>query len=267
MKTYILGDVHGQNRALGELLETCGFKSKRDRLWFVGDLVNRGPDSLGVLRRVRHLSQKMDDRLVVVLGNHDLHLLALAEGLQATRPKDADLESLLTAPDRDTLLPWLATRPLLHREDDHLMVHAGLLPQWTAKDAERLARRVEAALQDPQSRPYLLNRKPPKDPKQLKLWRALEAFTRIRTLDSQALPCDWKGPPNGAPKGCTPWFRIPNRKTAGLNIFCGHWAALGCHQENGVVALDGGAAWGGRLTALRLEDGEMFQCPAEKRDR
>jgi bis(5'-nucleosyl)-tetraphosphatase (symmetrical) len=265
MKTYIVGDVHGQNRALGELLDVCGLHPERDRLWFVGDLVNRGPDSLGVARRVHRLAREMGERLVVVLGNHDLHLLALAEGLQSPRPKDADLEPLLAAPDRDEILRWLAQCPLLHREGDRLVVHAGLLPHWTADTAERIARRVETALQDPRERAPLLAREPPRDPDRLELWRALEALTRIRTLDPQSLPCAWNGPPEGAPEGCTPWFRFPGRKTSGLNIFCGHWAALGCHQEHGVVVLDGGAAWGGKLTALRLEDGEVFERPAEKR--
>jgi bis(5'-nucleosyl)-tetraphosphatase (symmetrical) len=267
MKTYIVGDVHGQNRALGELLETCGFHPDRDRLWFVGDLVNRGPDSLGVLHRVHRLAQEMGDRLLMVLGNHDLHLVALGEGLMDPRPKDSDLEPLLAAPELEEFLRWLASCPLLHREGDHLVVHAGLLPHWSAEDAEHIARRVEAALRDAPTRAALLARETPEDPELLELWRALEAFTRNRTLDAQSLPCAWKGPPEGAPEGCTPWFRFPGRQTAGLNIFCGHWAALGCHQENGVVVLDGGAAWGGKLTALRLEDGEVFETPAEKRDR
>jgi bis(5'-nucleosyl)-tetraphosphatase (symmetrical) len=141
MATYAIGDVHGCFETLRRLLRRVVYDPARDRLWFVGDLVNRGPDSLGVLR----WAAAQGDRIVAVLGNHDLHLLARAEGISAARKRDT-LEEILEAPDRDDLLSWLRSRPLLHREGEILLVHAGLFPEWTPAEAERLARDVEARL-------------------------------------------------------------------------------------------------------------------------
>lgn len=262
MNTYILGDIHGQYDALQALLGRLPFDPDRDRLWLVGDLVNRGPKSLKVLRWARKLSKGMGKRMVVVLGNHDLHLLALAEGIVKPRPKDSDLLSILEAPDRDRLIAWLRLRPVLHRDGNHLLVHAGLHPQWRPKEAERLARRVEAALQGTEGA-ALLDRREPAKADLLHLWQALHYFVNLRTCTKEGTPCRFKGPPENAPPGCLPWFQIPQRGTRKATVIFGHWAALGRHVEEGVFALDSGAAWGGHLSGLRLEDGRIFEEKVE----
>jgi bis(5'-nucleosyl)-tetraphosphatase (symmetrical) len=184
-----------------------------------------------------------------------------------TRPKRLDtLGHLLAAEDAGELVAWLGARPFVHRgengEEGWTMVHAGLLPEWTVADAEAAARRVEAALAGPQ-RNALLVRGPADpaadDPALAPLRRALLAFTLLRTLDAEGRPCPFSGPPAEAPAGCVPWFRVPGRRTVGHRIVCGHWAALGLHREDGVLALDSACVWGRRLTAVRLEDGEVFQ--------
>lgn len=234
-------------------------------MWLVGDLVNRGPDSSGVLRLGRDLAERMGERFVAVLGNHDVHLLALAEGLAEHRARDT-VQDVLDAPDRDELLAWLSARPLLHREGDRLLVHAGLLPAWAPRDAEKRARRVEERLRDPEGRRLLLPREAPPgiDEEERTLRRDFQVFVRLRTLTREGEECDFAGSPDEAPAGCIPWFRMPGRRSTGIRIFCGHWAALGLHHENGVTALDSGCAWDGCLTALRLDEeqdegGEVLQ--------
>jgi bis(5'-nucleosyl)-tetraphosphatase (symmetrical) len=265
MATFAIGDLHGCWDTLRRLLDRLPFEPARDRLWLVGDLVNRGPRSLEVLRWARETAAAMGERFAVVLGNHDLRLLALAAGV--TRPKRLDtLGHLLAAEDAGELVAWLGARPFVHRgengEEGWTMVHAGLLPEWTVADAEAAARRVEAALAGPQ-RNALLVRGPADpaadDPALAPLRRALLAFTLLRTLDAEGRPCPFSGPPAEAPAGCVPWFRVPGRRTVGHRIVCGHWAALGLHREDGVLALDSACVWGRRLTAVRLEDGEVFQ--------
>ena len=265
MATFAVGDVHGCWDTLRRLLDRLPFEPARDRLWLVGDLVNRGPRSLEVLRWARETAAAMGDRFALVLGNHDLRLLALAAGV--TRPKRLDmLGDLLAAEDAGELVAWLGARPFVHRgengEEGWVMVHAGLLPEWTVADAEAAARRVEAALAGPH-RDALLVRGPADpaadDPALAPLRRALLAFTLLRTLDAEGRPCPFSGPPAEAPAGCVPWFRVPGRRAAGRRIVCGHWAALGLHREDGVLALDSACVWGRRLTAVRLEDGEVFQ--------
>ena len=264
MATYAVGDVHGCWKTLRRLLSRLRLHPAQDRLWLVGDLVNRGPRSLEVLRWARATAAAMEERFAVVLGNHDLRLLALAAGV--TRPKRLDtLEAVLAAPDAAELIAWLAARPLLHRDPGRqgwLMVHAGLLPGWTVEDAEAAARQVEAALAGP-CRAALLARGPADpaadDPALPPLRRALAAFTLVRTLTADGDRCDHSGPLADAPPGCVPWFRVPGRRSAGRRIVCGHWAALGLHREDGVVALDTACVWGQRLTAVRLDDGEVFQ--------
>jgi bis(5'-nucleosyl)-tetraphosphatase (symmetrical) len=264
MATYAIGDVHGCFETLHRLLRRIAFDRRQDRLWLVGDLVNRGPGSLDVLR----WGVEQGDRIVVVLGNHDLHLLARAAGVSEVKRRDT-LETVLEAPDRDDLLLWLRNRPLVHREGDRLLVHAGLFPSWSPDDAERLAREVEERLRGDKA-PRLLAAI---DQKTADRWRddlsghdrvrtALAGFARLRTLDAEERMCpDFSGPPQMAPKGCRPWFAIPDRRSAGTRVFFGHWAALGLHLEDGVAALDTGCAWGRELTALRLDDGKVFQEP------
>ncbi len=260
MPTFAIGDVHGCFDSLQELLEDCGFKPAEDRLWLVGDLVNRGPKSLEVLRWAMDLEARLGERMVAVAGNHDLHLVARHAGVAAAKRKDT-LDEVLSAPDAGELVGWLRRRPLLHREDDHLLVHAGLLPSWTPAAADTWARRVEKRLQDSGATRDLLAWPSPAGIEEDPLRTALAAFTRLRTCTTDGRQCDFSGPPQKAPPGCLPWFRIPERHSREVTVICGHWAALGFHREPGVLALDSGAAWGGQLSAVRLEDGRVFQRP------
>jgi bis(5'-nucleosyl)-tetraphosphatase (symmetrical) len=264
MATYAIGDVHGCYRTLKRLLAVIGYSPRRDRLWLVGDLVNRGPRSLAVLRWAAGLDEA---RVVVVLGNHDLHLLARAAGLARERRRDT-FDAVLAARDRDDLLAWLSRRPLFHREGGHALVHAGLLPEWTLDEAAALAREVEAELREDASAllgslraapPAWRADLPPPERRHL----ALAAFTRLRTLTPERALCtDYSGPPEQAPEGCVPWFDIQERRSRGATLLFGHWAALGYLRKDGVVSLDTGCAWGRQLTALRLDDGRVFQVPA-----
>lgn len=267
MATYVLGDVHGCFETLQALLGRIRFDPERDRLWLVGDLVNRGPASLAVLRWARGLGE----RAVAVLGNHELHLLARAWGLARAKPRDT-LEALLAAPDAEELLAWVRRWPLLVREGETVMVHAGLLPAWTLPQAEVLAREVSQELQGPGGRKLLatLESEPwpawsPDLPAAERRRLALAVFTNLRTLTGDGRPCNgFAGPPREAPPGCRPWFELPARRSARARVLFGHWAALGLHRTPGLAALDSGCAWGGRLTALRLEDGEVFQEPTRE---
>jgi bis(5'-nucleosyl)-tetraphosphatase (symmetrical) len=265
MATYAIGDVHGSFATLQLLLRRIAFAPGADRLWFVGDLVNRGAGSLAMLR----WAVENDGRIVAVLGNHDLHLLARAAGVAAAKKRD-DLEEVLTAPDRDDLLAWLRRRPLVHREGDALLVHAGLFPEWTPAAAERLAREVEERLRGEKGTRLLAAA----EPKSGARWKeelsgqerarvALTGFARLRTLDPNGRVCaDFSGPPAFAPRGCRAWFAIPGRRSAGATVIFGHWAALGLQVGGGIAALDTGCAWGRELTALRLDDWRVFQQPA-----
>jgi len=268
MATYAIGDVHGCFDTLQALLRRIRFDRATDRLWMVGDLVNRGPKSLAVLR----WAAEMDDRLAVVLGNHDLHLVARAMGVGEAKRRDT-LDEVLAAPDRDDLLDWLRSRPLLHREDDRVLVHAGLFPSWSLDKAERLAREVEAWLRGDDA-PRLVETI---ERKVAERWQggmsdwdrartALAGFAKLRTLQEDGRMCpDFTGLPQDAPKGCKPWFGDPGRRSAGAFVIFGHWAALGLYVRDGLTALDTGCAWGRCLTALRLDDRKLFQEPAVER--
>ena len=266
MATYAIGDVHGCFDTLKRLLARIRYSPREDRLWLVGDLVNRGPRSLAVLR---FAVEQGADRLVAVLGNHDLHLLARAAGLAKERRRDT-LDAILTARDRDDLLAWLRRRPLLHREGEHVLVHAGLLPDWTIEEAESLAREVEEELRGDKGDRLLGSlRDELPGPWQAALSGAarrrlaLAGFTRLRTLTpGMALCTDFSGPPHQAPPGCTAWFDVPGRRSRGTTLLFGHWAAVGFLKKDGVIGLDTGCVWGRTLTALRLEDGKVFQVPA-----
>jgi bis(5'-nucleosyl)-tetraphosphatase (symmetrical) len=253
--TWVVGDVHGHREALATLLERLELDPVRDELWLVGDLVNRGPRSLAVLRWARERQAAMGERFVVTLGNHDLHLLALSVG--AARPRAEDrLDEVLAAADAAELIEWLAARPLLHRRDGWLLVHAGLLPSWTEEEAERRARALEAALRDPGRRGELLAWPAPErvEPDLAERRRDLAAFSRLRALTRDERPCRHTGPPEDAPAGCRPWFDWPHARRPSTTIVFGHWAALGLLVRPDAIALDTGAAWGGSLTAVRLED-------------
>jgi bis(5'-nucleosyl)-tetraphosphatase (symmetrical) len=259
MAIYAVGDVQGCCDELERLLEAVAFAPQRDRLWFVGDLVNRGPRSLDVLRLVSGLGEAA----VVVLGNHDLHLLAIARGAAHLRPADRMLQQVLDAPDREQLLDWLQARPVLHHDAalGVTMIHAGLPPQWDIALARRCAAELEAALRGNHSgrlftsmygnRPDLWSDDLEGDDR---LRFVTNALTRLRVCDASGrLLLKHKGPPDRMPPGALPWFRAPARRWAGARVVCGHWSALGYLEEGGVLALDTGCVWGGTLTARRLD--------------
>ena len=258
MATYAIGDVQGCNEELQALLSRFEFDAAHDRLWFVGDLVNRGPDSLAVLRFVRGLG----DGAVVVLGNHDLHLLCLAEGYAKKRADDT-LDELLAAPDAPALLEWLRGRPLMHLEHQYVMVHAGLLPQWSLEKAQALAREVEGALRAANYREFLSKMyggTPTAWRDELAGWDRLRvivnAMTRLRFCNAEG-EMNLRAKGAAAPPGFRPWFEL--RAPQELPIICGHWSALGLKLADRLAALDSGCVWGGSLTALRLEDRNLFQ--------
>ncbi|MFM9979898.1 MAG: symmetrical bis(5'-nucleosyl)-tetraphosphatase [Burkholderiales bacterium] len=264
MATYAIGDVQGCMRELDALLAQCAFDAGRDRLWFVGDLVNRGPASLEVLRFVRDLGE----RAITVLGNHDLHLLCLAHGAARPRPDDT-LEAVLAAPDRDELLGWLRTRRMLHSEDGHVLVHAGLLPQWDLPTAIALAGEVQEALRGPGYAAFLA-RLYGSEPS---AWNdalagadrtrvVVNAMTRMRFCsDAGVMEFRAKGGVDATPAGYRPWFEVPGRRTATTTVVCGHWSALGLRIAPNLLALDTGCVWGGALSAVRLEDRQLFRVP------
>ncbi|MBI4754376.1 MAG: symmetrical bis(5'-nucleosyl)-tetraphosphatase [Betaproteobacteria bacterium] len=263
MATYAIGDVQGCFDALQALLEQVEFNATRDCLWFVGDLVNRGPQSLEVLRFVRGLGEAA----VTVLGNHDLHLVMVAEGYGRHHAEDT-LEPVLAAPDRAELVEWLRRRPMLHGEEEYLMVHAGLLPRWDAARARDLAAEVEEALAAadyPDFLAHMWGSEPTRWDESLRGWDRLRvivnAMTRMRfcTIDG-VMEFRVKGPPERPPADHIPWYEVPGRASARHTVICGHWSALGFRQQAGLLALDSGCLWGGSLTAVRLEDRRVFQC-------
>jgi len=258
MPVYAFGDIQGCHDELQALLELLRFDPAADRLWFVGDLVNRGPKSLEVLRFVKGLG----DAAVTVLGNHDLHLLALAAGNDKHKD-EASLDPVLHAPDRDELLHWLRHRPLLHTDPalDFTMIHAGLSPDWDLATASACARELEAALQGDEHLAYFLdmygNKPDHWDPAlsgQERLRFITNCFTRLRYLNSDgSLALKEKGPPGSQQGGRLPWFEHPARLTRNTRILFGHWSTLGYVNSHNVWALDTGCLWGGTLTALRID--------------
>ncbi len=256
MATWAVGDVHGRWSTLEALLPRLDLDPARDELWLVGDLVNRGPDSLAVLRWARECAAAMGERFVVTLGNHDLHLLGIACGAVEPRPGDL-LAEVLAAPEATELVDWLVARPLLHRRGAWALVHAGLLPSWTLEEAERRARAVEGALRDREGRRELLAW--PRTAQELAadaaaLRRDLAVFSRLRTLTREEQPCRYTGAPDGAPRGCLPWYDWPHGRGRETTVVFGHWAALGLMLRPDAIALDSGVAWGGALSAVRLDD-------------
>jgi bis(5'-nucleosyl)-tetraphosphatase (symmetrical) len=262
MARWAIGDVQGCCDELEELLQRIRFSPDRDRLWFVGDLVNRGPASLRTLRLVRSLG----DGARCVLGNHDLHLLAVALAGAKLRKSDT-LGDILNASDRDALLDWLVQRPLAvyePRQGDlpgDLLVHAGVVPQWSAAQTMALAQEVEQVLRhDPRE---LLSGMYGDEPDhwqdslkgQERLRFTINVLTRLRFCTSDGrVDFKQKGKPESAPKPLLPWFSAPNRASAQIRIVFGHWSALGVHRERGILALDGGCVWGGTLAAANLDD-------------
>ncbi|MFA5812197.1 MAG: symmetrical bis(5'-nucleosyl)-tetraphosphatase [bacterium] len=260
MTTYAIGDVQGCFDALQALLEKIRFDPAHDRLRFTGDLVNRGPRSLETLRFVKGLGE----RAVNVLGNHDLHLLAVAAGA-AKRKKHDTLDDVLAAPDRNELLDWLRRRPLLHHDAalDWTLVHAGLLPQWDLADAQRLAREAETVLQSDHADDFLAHmygdlpnhwREDLTGHERLRV--IVNAFTRLRYCDLEGkMDLRFKGAPGSQPLDQVPWFQAPHRRSGAEHIVFGHWSTLGAYQDHGVLGLDGGCLWGRELCGARLEPG------------
>jgi len=269
MATYAIGDIQGCYHSFRQLLQHIHFNTQQDRLWLVGDLINRGPGSLELLRWVyEHQSS-----IVAVLGNHDLHTIAVAEGFIAPSKGDT-LQALLDAPDCDKLLSWLRRQSMIHAEHGYLMVHAGLLPQWTAEQALALGAEVEHALRGPNYRDYLTQmygNLPNHWDEALqgmdRLRLITNVMTRLRICTAEGvMDFKFKGVPRDTPPGYIAWFDMPNRRSADTAIIFGHWSALGLYQRDNLFALDTGCLWGGGLTAMRLDDRKIFQVPSSPQD-
>lgn len=260
MAVYAIGDVQGCDEEFSQLLTQLSFSPSRDTLWLVGDLVNRGPRSLDVLRRV----QALGSSAISVLGNHDLHLLALA--LSPTEPaKSKDtLQQVLAAPDRDELLDWLRHRPMLHHDAalGYTMVHAGLPPQWDLSLAQACARELEETLRDEHSCrelfAHMYGDQPDRWSDDLQGFERLRfitnCLTRLRFCRADGrLDLKFKGEVKDAPKHLMPWFQVPDRRSRDVRVVCGHWSALGYYDADNVLAIDTGCVWGEKLCAVRLD--------------
>jgi len=263
MSTYAVGDVQGCYDPLRRLLDAIAFDPARDRLWFVGDLVNRGPQSLQILRFVKGLGE----RAVTVLGNHDLHLLVVAAGVRKPHRGDT-LDAILAAPDRDELLTWLRHQNMMHAANGYAMVHGGLLPQWTVARALALGREVEDALRGEGYHDFLRHmygNEPVRWRDDLSGYDRLRvitnAMTRLRLcLADGTMEFSHKTGLDDMPPGYMPWFDVPDRASRDTALITGHWAALGLVVRPDMLALDTGCVWGRRLTAVRIEDRRIFQC-------
>jgi len=263
--TWVVGDVHGCWETLARLLERIGPLAGSERLWLIGDLVNRGPGSLAVLRWA-----VANPQVDAVLGNHDLHLLARAAGVG--RPRQGDrLDEVLAAPDRERLLAWLRSRRLMATAGRWTIVHAGLLPRWTAEDAAVLADRAAAALAGPQGTILLaaLASRRNRPPSWLEpLVAAAAVMTRIRIVDSDGAPVSgFTDGPGAAPAGSRPWFEASPVPSPQTPVVFGHWAMLGDYREPGVRCLDSACVHGGSLSAVRLDDDLTLSEPLAEGDR
>jgi bis(5'-nucleosyl)-tetraphosphatase (symmetrical) len=266
MATYAIGDIQGCFEQLQELLHRLKFDPDQDQLWFTGDLVNRGPGSLETLRFVKALGTQA----ITVLGNHDLHLLAVAAGYVPKHKKDT-IDDILNAPDREELLEWLRQQPLIHHDTrlGYTLLHAGLPPHWDLNDAQQHAHEVETVLRGDEYHGFLehmYGNKPNRWSDDLEGWDRLRfitnCFTRLRYCDAKGKLClKSKGRPGSQPKPYLPWFEVPGRASRDMHIVFGHWSALGTHNVAGVYALDTGCLWGGKLTAMRLDGGNQASSP------
>lgn len=262
MATYIVGDIQGCFDELQRLLEKVSFSAKKDQLWLAGDLVARGPKSLETLRFVKSLGASA----IVVLGNHDLHLLAVAHGIKKVKDKDRTAP-IFTAPDKEELLAWLAQQPLMAEHDEFVMCHAGISPQWNLKTARKCAREVERIIQS-EELPWLLKNMYSNQPDSwddslqgLDRYRyIINAFTRMRfCFPNGRLDMDCKLPPQQVSGNeLIPWFDVPKRIHLNKAVLFGHWAALQGYMNNEVIGLDTGCVWGGSLTMIRWEDKKIF---------
>jgi bis(5'-nucleosyl)-tetraphosphatase (symmetrical) len=269
MTTYAIGDIQGCYQTFLTLLNCLQFNSSKDRLWFVGDIINRGTGSLDMLRWCYQNREKIQ----IVLGNHDLHTIAVAHKVKQPHRSDT-ISTVLHADDCETLLTWLRMQPLIIHEMGYTMVHAGILPSWNLEQAIGYAQEVEAYLQGNDyiaflnvmygNTPVYWNEKIDG----LERLRFItNVFTRMRVCDSRnGLEFEFKGELSQVPDGYTPWFSMLNRKTIQNPIIFGHWSALGLRQQNNVFALDTGCLWGRKLTAMSLETKEIFQVDVDSRD-
>jgi bis(5'-nucleosyl)-tetraphosphatase (symmetrical) len=270
MAVYAIGDVQGCLQPLQRLLDAIRFDPAADRLWFCGDLVNRGGQSLGVLRLIHSL----DIHSTVVLGNHDLSLLAIAARPEADRRRtNAELQEVLFADDAPVLLDWLRSRPLVHVDAalGWMMVHAGLAPKWTPKIAQARSNEVQSRLSAPGHEKLLramFGNQPatwhPKLEGNDRLRAIINICTRMRFCSPKGtISFDHKGAPGSQKPGLYPWFDVPGHAKRELKIVCGHWSTLGLFMGLGVYAIDTGCVWGGNLTALRLDEElpQVFQVP------
>ncbi|HEY0661087.1 MAG TPA: symmetrical bis(5'-nucleosyl)-tetraphosphatase [Lysobacter sp.] len=272
MTVWAIGDLQGCYDPTQRLLERIRFDPARDQLWFCGDLVNRGGQSLETLRLVHSLRASS----IVVLGNHDLSLLAIGERREEEQRKvNPDLQRVLFAEDRDELLRWLRSQNLVHtdRKLGWMMVHAGLAPKWTTTMAERHAREVEERLHGDQYQRLLKNMygdRPAWSPKLAGADRhraIINIFTRLRYCTPRGrISFEDKGAPGTQPAGLYPWYEVPGRAERDLKIVCGHWSTLGLFIGHGVHAIDTGAVWGGKLTALQLDTDELRLVQVPGRD-
>ncbi len=272
MAVYAIGDLQGCHDDFRRLLDQCRFDPARDRLWLVGDLISRGPDSLGTLRHVVSLGEAV----VSVLGNHDLHMLAVDAGGKSTR--DPDLQAILDAPDRDELLGWLRHRPLLHHDAElgYTLVHAGIYPFWDLQQAMSCAEELQDVLRGEHYRDFferMYGDKPVIWSEDLQGWERLRficnSFSRMRFCSPAGELClKAKGPPGTQPEGFQPWYLVEGRKTRDQRIIFGHWSTLGRQQVENVYALDTGCIWGGELTALQIDCAEpryiSVDCPEHR---
>ncbi len=264
MSRFAIGDVQGCYEELRALLQRVRFSADRDRLWFVGDLVNRGPRSLEVLRFVRALEANAE----TVLGNHDLHLLAVASGRRRARRSDT-LEEVLAAKDRERLIEWLSHRPLAHRESGDLIVHAGIVPQWSAEAALEHAREVEAELRSGRAElfEHMYGDQPDRWSETLRgmdrLRFIINVLTRLRLCSADGrVNLALKGKPPENDPLWRPWFEADRSLTRDVRIVFGHWSALGLVLRENLAALDTGCVWGGALTALDLDTGRTLAVPS-----
>lgn len=267
MTIWAIGDIQGCYDPLQRLLDKCRFDPAQDTLWLVGDLVNRGPQSLETLRFLHNLGKAA----ITVLGNHDLYLLMVAADAVPRRGKDDTLDAIFEAPDAPDVLDWLKAQPLAYAQvldgQRYAMVHAGLLPDWTVDEAIALSDEVSSHLRGPHFADFLRN-----------LWgdsplgwqsglspmdRArvvVNAMTRMRFCTRQGMmDLKVKGKPENAPAGHLPWFEVPGRKSAAETLVVGHWSALGLKMTPNLIALDSGCLWGGHLTAVSLPEREIMQ--------
>lgn len=266
MATYAIGDIQGCYTAFVNLLDLIRFNPKQDRLWLVGDIVNRGPDSLSMLR----FAKAAGESVVMVLGNHDLHLIMVHAGIGRCHKNDT-IQPILEADDCDELLHWLRQQRLFYTESNYAMVHAGLLPAWSITQSEALAGEVESALRQanyPDVFSQLYGNQPDywKDswPNPERMRVIINAMTRMRVCNSDGrMGFAFKGTLQTIPDGFMPWFDVPNRASSNQTIICGHWSALGLHITDNMIALDSGCVWNGQLSAMRLEDRKVFQIPCD----